>query len=265
MRSTRVRERGDNKASLRIPNLIQRPFRMVKSITVRGRDRLDQTPHTIGNQQTFMRRIAFTHKFCTSLSAKIEERHTFRTVLSKRHVTSLFAIVPYRIVATCKRSARTGDMSPQQASTSHSKPIVIRNATVIRPIEKFFGSSKAPPGILHLPRTLGFKRRRVLIVPSIGHINNYRVSIIKYTPPRNRGVPLDVQFNGFCGTHRKRTNINGRFSRNTLHSCAVGHQSSIRRNIWVIQIERIRKFCHEQSSIYIINIRQVSRNVIAEN
>ena len=158
MRPARVRKRSDNQATFSIPHLVQHPFRMVKSITVRSGNCLDETPCAVRNQQTFVSPITFANKLGPCLSAKIKERHAFCTIVSKRHVTSLFTIIPHRIATIRKRSARFCDSRPQQTSSGHSKRIVIRNTTVVRAIEQLFGNSKATLAILHLPCTLGLER-----------------------------------------------------------------------------------------------------------
>ena len=204
-----------------------------------------------------MSSITFTNKLGTRFPAKIKERHPFRSIFRKRHVTSLFTIIPDRI-AIC-------NMRTQQTSTCHGKSIIFGYTSVIRSIEQFFRSSKPSIAILHLPSTPGLKCRRIFVIPGIGHINYCCIPIFQDTPSRDGGVTFYVKFEWFCRGQWKRTNIDTWFSRYTFHTRTIRHKTPIGRNIGMIRIDGIRKFYNRQNSIHIINISQISRHIVAEN
>ncbi len=183
--------------------------------------------------------VTLTHKFGTGLTAKIKERHTLGTIISKRHIASLFSVVPNSIAPISERFTRRSHTRTQQSRSRHRQSVIIRNSTMVRSVKKFLGRSKTAIAILDKPRTLGLEFAIVFVVPCIGHIDYRRIAIFKHSPTRDRNVTIDLDFQRFCVARRKRTDIRFRFSRNAFHSRAVHDKPAIRRNIRVERINGI--------------------------
>ena len=224
-----IRKGRHNQATIRVrAHIVQRPFCMVKAKALRRGNRLDEFPCAISNQQTFMGSIAFPHKFSTRLTAKIEESHTFGAIRRKRHIASLFAIVPDGIARIRKRSPCRCHTSTQQARSGHSKLIIIRNSAMVSTIKKFLRRTKSAIAVRHHPCALGLELAIIFVIPGIGHIDNRRIAIFEHAPTRNRDVSIDLDFQGLCVTCRKRTDIRLGLSRNAFHTSAENHKPSIR-------------------------------------
>ena len=135
---------------------------------------------------------------------------------------------------------------------------------MVGPVKEFLRRAELAVREFHLPSRSRYEGGFFLIVASISHVDDYRVSVIKYTPARNRGT-FHIKLYKIRAIDIQIAHIESRLARHAFESRAESDKIAIRRNIRMIYVDGIRNFNHRESAAEIVDIGQVSRKVIPKS
>ena len=211
-----------------------------------------------------MRAVRLAHKFCTRLATKIEEGRSIATVISQRHITSLFAAIPDGIDSIKDRFPARGYSSTQKSRARNSKLLCRTHAAMISAIKELFGLAKLAIVKRHLPCARCSKSFIVLVICGTSHIDNRRIAIFQKFPARDSGI-FNIQLDKVRTRCIQVAHINARYSTQTFNARAIRHALAIWRDIGVISLLRIVDFDNGNNATSKINKGQIARYVIAEH
>ena len=211
------------------------PFTMIKCITCRSSNRLNQFARTICHKNPFMRSVFFAGKITPGLAAKIKEQGSLGAIRRKRGIARLFFVVP-----DCARFAHSCAKEP---STCYRQRAVFAQAAMIRAIKQFLRCSEFSIRKSHLPCRGRLEIRLILVVSGIAHIYDCGVAIFKHSPTRYRRT-LDIKLYKVRALSIQVANVKRRFASNPFKPSAERHLLTIRRNFRMVSIQSVSDFNH---------------------